>query len=126
MISESRVFNLKADKIQQPKERRVFELARLTGVAMSTQPDNYLIFRVKGEIDMMVQVSQKTEVVQALRARMQKGYGRELAVEFSDELDFYAAKGKQLKVKFAFDRSMKDSEWSKVDRHTMLVKVGIV
>ncbi|GMF12938.1 unnamed protein product [Phytophthora lilii] len=126
MISETRVFNLKADKIQQPKERRVFDLARLTGLAMSTQPDNYLILRVKGEIDLMVQVLQKTEVVQALRARIQKAYGRELPVEFSDELDFYAAKGKQLKVKFAFDRSMKDSEWSKVDRHTMLVKVGII
>jgi myosin-1 len=126
MISENRVFNLKADKIQQPKERRVFELARLTGVAMSTQPDNYLILRVKGEIDLMVQVTQKTEVVQALRSRIQKGFGRELPVEFSDELDFYAAKGKQLKVKFAFDRSMKDSEWSKVDRHTMQIKVGII
>ncbi|CAH0487004.1 unnamed protein product [Peronospora farinosa] len=126
MISETRVFNLKADKIQQPKERRVFEIARLTGLAMSTQPDNYLILRVKGEIDLMVQVSQKTEVVQALRSRMEKGYGRELSVEFSDELDFYAAKGKQFKVKFVFDRTMKDSEWSKVDRHTMLVKVGIV
>ncbi|CAH0480097.1 unnamed protein product [Peronospora belbahrii] len=126
MISETRVFNLKADKIQQPKERRVFELARLTGLAMSTQPDNYLIFRVKGEIDLMVQVSQKTEVVQALRNRMEKAYGRELPVEFSDELDFYAAKGKQLKVKFHFDRSMKDSEWTKVDRHTMHVKVGII
>uniref|UniRef100_M4BHR2 Myosin motor domain-containing protein n=1 Tax=Hyaloperonospora arabidopsidis (strain Emoy2) TaxID=559515 RepID=M4BHR2_HYAAE len=126
MISESRVFNLKADKIQQPKERRVFELARLTSVAMSTQPDNYLIMRVKGEIDLMVQVSQKTEVVQALRSRIEKAFGRELHVDFSDELDFYAAKGKQLKVKFIFDRSMKDSGWSKVDRHTMLVKVGII
>lgn len=126
MISQNRIFNLKADKIPQPKERRVFELKHLTGVSMSTLPDNYLIFRVKGEIDMMVQVAQKTEVVQALRARVEKGYGRELTVEFSDELDFNAAKGKQLKVKFVFDRSMKDSEWHKVDRHTMLVKVGIV
>ncbi|RLN64136.1 hypothetical protein BBJ29_007034 [Phytophthora kernoviae] len=123
MISESRVFNLKADKIQAPKERRVFELARLTGLAMSTQPDNYLIMHVKGEVDLMVQVTQKTEVVQALRARIQKAYGRELPVEFADTLDFYASKGKQLKVKFAFDRSLKDSEWSKVDRHTMQVKL---
>ncbi|KAI9916376.1 hypothetical protein PsorP6_016998 [Peronosclerospora sorghi] len=126
MITQSRVFNLKADKIQQPKERRVFDLARLTGVAMSTQPDNYLILRVQGEIDLMVRVAQKTEVVQALRHRMEKGYGRELPVEFADELDFYAAKGKQLKVKFVFDRLLKDAEWSKVDRQTMLVKVGIV
>ncbi|RLN32406.1 hypothetical protein BBJ28_00025284, partial [Nothophytophthora sp. Chile5] len=126
MISESRIFNLKADKIQQPKERRVFELSRLTAVAMSTQPDNYLILRVKGEVDLMVQVSQKTEVVQALRARVKKAHGRELVVEFSDSLDFYAAKGKQMTVKFAFDRALKDSEWSKVDRHTMLIKVGII
>lgn len=126
MIGEKQIYNLKADKIHQPKERRMIEMSRVTGVSLSNQPDNYLFIHVKGEPDLMVQVPQKTEIVQAMRKCFKDTYKRELKVNFSDSIDFVATKSKTIVIKFAFDRSLKDSVSSKADRHTMLIKVGII
>lgn len=126
MIGSYAIFNLKADKIHQPKERRVIELTKLSGVAMSAQPDNYLLLQVKGDADLLVVVEQKTEIVNALRKRILAASGRELHVTIADELEFVAVKGKPQTVKFQFDRSLTEAVSSKIDRKTMLVKVGII
>jgi hypothetical protein len=126
MIGSHAIFNLKADKIHQPKERRVIDLTKLSGVAMSTQPDNYLMLQVKGDADLLVVVDQKTEIVNALRKRILAASGRELRVTIADELEFVAIKGKPQTVKFQFDRSLTEAVSSKIDRKTMLVKVGII
>lgn len=126
MIGTHSIFNLKADKIHQPKERRVVDLTKLAGVSMSTQPDNYLFLHVKNDADLLVVVAQKTEIVNALRKRILAASGRELRVNIADSIDFDAVKGKPLTVKFQFDRTLKEAVWSKIDRKTMLVKVGII
>lgn len=126
MISSHAIFNLKADKIHQPKERRVIELTKLSGVAMSAQPDNYLLLQVKGDADLLVVVEQKTEIVNALRKRILAASGRELPVTIADTLEFMAIKGKPQTLKFQFDRSLAEAVSSKIDRKTMLVKVGII
>lgn len=126
MISSHAIFNLKADKIHQPKERRVVELTRLSGVAMSAQPDNYLLLQVKGDADLLVVVEQKTEIVNALRKRILAASGRELSVTIADSLEFMAVKGKPQTIKFQFDRALSEAVSSKIDRKTMLVKVGII
>ncbi|TYZ62688.1 hypothetical protein PybrP1_002691 [[Pythium] brassicae (nom. inval.)] len=126
MISSHAIFNLKADKIHQPKERRVVELTRLSGVAMSAQPDNYLLLQVKGDADLLVVVEQKTEIVNALRKRILAASGRELPVTIADSLEFMAVKGKPQTLKFQFDRALAEAVSSKIDRKTMLVKVGII
>lgn len=126
MISSHAILNLKADKVHQPKERRVIELTKLTGVAMSLQPDNYLLLQVQNDADLLVVAEQKTEIVNALRKRILAASGRELRVTLADSLEFVAIKGKPLHVKFQFDRSLTEAVSSKIDRKTMLVKVGII
>lgn len=126
MIGEDRLFNLKADKVDKPKERRVIELSKISGITMSTQPDNYVLIQIKGDADLFLQAEQKTEIVQALRNRFKRGYNRELRVTFADSFEFHAVKGKELTAKFSFDRSLKDSQWVKVDKRTMAVTVGVI
>jgi hypothetical protein len=40
LVGDKHAYNLKADKIQQPKERRVIEMTRVTGILMGKLPDD--------------------------------------------------------------------------------------
>ncbi|DAZ99842.1 TPA: hypothetical protein N0F65_008585, partial [Lagenidium giganteum] len=126
MIGERHIYNIKASEPHKPKERRAIDIAALSGVYMSTLPDNYLILQVKSEFDMLLVVDQKTEVVQALRKIVRQRFDRELPVHFSDCIEYNALKGRKTTICFAFDRSLAEAQWEKVDRRAMRVTVGIV
>ncbi|RHY75462.1 hypothetical protein DYB38_005348 [Aphanomyces astaci] len=63
LIGEMNVHNIKADKMDKPKERRVVPIAQLSKISMSSLHDNYLFLHVNNDVGLMYEVDQKTEVV---------------------------------------------------------------
>lgn len=124
LVGEKTIYNCKADKIHQPKERRAIDMARVSGIIMSTLPDNYVVLQVKTEFDILMAVEQKTELVTVLRKRFKDAYGRDLPVKFADEFEYNALKGRPQLIKFEYDRNLKETETRKLDKRTMVIAVG--
>ncbi|TMW66725.1 hypothetical protein Poli38472_014037 [Pythium oligandrum] len=124
VVGEKQIYNLKADKPHQPKERRAIDMSRLSGVIMSTLSDNYVVLQVKSEFDMLLVVDQKTELVTALRKHFTNAFNRELPVKFADEFEFMALKGRPQVIKFKYDLSLKETTSAKVDKRTIQILVA--
>ncbi|GLE01125.1 hypothetical protein PINS_up009955 [Pythium insidiosum] len=124
LVGEKQIFNLKADKIYQPKERRAIGMSLLSGIIMSTMPDNYVVLQVKSEYDLLLVVDQKTELVTALRKRYKDAYNRELPVKFADEFEFMALKNRPQTLRFVYSRNATETTWVKQDKRTMVITVG--
>jgi len=143
LIGETYLHNVKADKIDKPKERRRIKIVQLSHLSLSSLIDNYIVIHVKGELDYLYEIDQKTEVVQLLRQRyvplrihvLQDAYlygcfrfkelqGKELRVVISDEIEFEASKGKRHVVKFVKDNTSTHTSYEKLDRRTLRVSVG--
>jgi hypothetical protein len=124
VVGDKRMYNLKTDKVYQPKERRVIELSRITGIFMSSLPDNYVVIQVKSEFDMMLVTPQKIELVQVLRKRIKEAYHRELTVTIADSFEYMALKKRPQTVMVVLEREIPESEPRKIGKRTLLIAVG--
>ncbi|OQR81087.1 myosin-like protein [Achlya hypogyna] len=124
LIGETYMHNVKAEKIDKPKERRRVQIAALKSLSMSSLQDNYLFVHVEGEVDLMYEVDQKTEIVMLLRKRFKELRKKELPVMISDEIEFEAKKNQRNLVKFVKAPTVATTTLEKVDKKHVIVRVG--
>ncbi|OQR89929.1 myosin [Thraustotheca clavata] len=124
LIGETYIHNVKADKMEKPKERRRVQISQLKQLSMSSLQDNYLFIHVEGEVDLMYEIDQKTEVVMILRKRFQELRKRELPMVISDAIEFEAKKHQRNLVKFIKTPTSGTTTLEKVDKKNVVVRVG--
>ncbi|RHZ17083.1 hypothetical protein DYB26_011646, partial [Aphanomyces astaci] len=115
LIGEMNVHNIKADKMDKPKERRVVPIAQLSKISMSSLHDNYLFLHVNNDVGLMYEVDQKTEVELCKR---------DLPVTISDTIEFEAKKGMRLAFRFVKNQSTTVTTMEKLDKKNGQVNVG--
>ncbi|RLO11178.1 hypothetical protein DYB28_011082, partial [Aphanomyces astaci] len=115
LIGEMNVHNIKADKMDKPKERRVVPIAQLSKISMSSLHDNYLFLHVNNDVGLMYEVDQKTEVELCKR---------DLPVTISDTIEFEAKKGMRLAFRFVKNQNTTVTTMEKLDKKNGQVNVG--
>ncbi|RQM20209.1 hypothetical protein B5M09_012401, partial [Aphanomyces astaci] len=115
LIGEMNVHNIKADKMDKPKERRVVPIAQLSKISMSSLHDNYLFLHVNNDVGLMYEVDQKTEVELCKR---------DLPVAISDTIEFEAKKGMRLAFRFVKNQNTTVTTMEKLDKKNGQVNVG--
>ncbi|RHZ02531.1 hypothetical protein DYB35_013430 [Aphanomyces astaci] len=124
LIGEMNVHNIKADKMDKPKERRVVPIAQLSKISMSSLHDNYLFLHVNNDVGLMYEVDQKTEVVLVLKQRFKELCKRDLPVTISDTIEFEAKKGMRLAFRFVKNQNTTVTTMEKLDKKNGQVNVG--
>ncbi|KAF0718569.1 Aste57867_1615 [Aphanomyces stellatus] len=124
VIGETYLHNIKADKIEKPKERRIVEIAKLKKLSLSSLHDNYLFVHVENDVDLMYEVDQKTEIVALLQKRFKELRKRELPVTISDSIEFEAKKGTNLAFRFVKNPAVATVTMEKVDKKNGQITVG--
>ncbi|RHY32265.1 hypothetical protein DYB32_002718, partial [Aphanomyces invadans] len=124
LIGETALHNVKADKMDKPKERRVVPITQLTKISMSSLHDNYLFIHVDNDVDLMYEVDQKTEIVLVLKKRYKELRKRDLPITISDTIEFEAKKGTRLAFRFVKNPQTTVTTMEKVDKKNGQVNVG--
>ncbi|CAK4616242.1 hypothetical protein LEN26_003667 [Aphanomyces euteiches] len=124
LIGETYLHNVKADRMDKPKERRIVSIAQLQKISMSSLHDNYLFVHVDNDVDLMYEVDQKTEVVLLLKKRFKELRKRDLPVTISDTIEFEAKKGTHLGFRFVKNPESNVTTMEKVDKKNGQITVG--
>ncbi|CAK4643656.1 unnamed protein product [Aphanomyces euteiches] len=125
LIGETFLHNIKAPRIDRPKERRLIPITDLAKLSLSPFHDNYLFIHVIHDgVGLMYNVHQKSEIALALRKRFRQICGRELLIEISDEISFEARRGRRLTFKFIKNPLTHATSMKKIDRHHGEILVG--
>lgn len=124
LITDSKIFNLKASRIDNPKLRRCISLSRLSRVTLSTLPDNYIVLHVDSEYDYLFSVSQKTEVVHILRERFRSLFHKELTINFLNRIKFQARPSEFHVIEFIPDSQARIEKFNKIDKRSAVLTVG--
>ncbi|KAF0689084.1 Aste57867_19356 [Aphanomyces stellatus] len=124
LIGESYLHNVKADKIEKPKERRLVDIAKLAKLSLSSLQDNYLFVHVENEVGLMYDVDQKTEIVTALQKRFKALRKHDLPVEILDTISFEAKRGTRLTFSFEKNPASSVTTMTKLDKRTGKIYVG--
>lgn len=91
LLTENFMFNIKANsKMDKLKERRCIPLDKISGVCMSTLPDNVLVIQIAGEYDFVFEIAEKIEVVHILREHFRRELKKELPIVFTNCIKYVA------------------------------------
>jgi len=108
------------------KLNRRTAIADIQSLSLSTMADDYLCMNIPKEYDNLIENSKKTEITAILMEAYQKLTGRQLTINFTDNIQMKIKSGDQRTIVFQKNESCQQPQLKKQGRTlTVMIKTGL-